>query len=435
MTPRPLLVLVRKDLQLFFNDRRAVILSFAVPLILASFFAMIFGGGLGGGGRGSRLTIWIADLDGSDLSRRIVQAMSDDPSLFVMQGMADEVRDEVRRGKAPAAVVIPAGFGEQAPRAMFAPGPKPVLTLLHDPTHAAEAAMVRGLMTRHVMEAVAADSFGPGSLARLQDQIGEVERAELNPTDKASLLILLRGVFQWQGRQANEKDAGSPSLAGRMTVPFEAKDEAVTAGDQEAKVAGIAHAFGGMAVQFLLFAAIESGIGLLTERQRGLWKRLRAAPVPRWGLLLSRGLSMTIIAVMILAVIFLFGALVFRLRVVGSAVGFGLVSLSFAACAASFGLLIAALGKTPQAARGLSAMAVLLLVMLGGAWVPTFIFPGWLQKITPLLPTRWAVDGFDATLARGFTLAETLPIVLALLGFTALFSIVAAWRFRWEEAS
>jgi ABC-2 type transport system permease protein len=430
-----LLVLVRKDLQLFFNDRRAVILSFAVPLVLASFFAIIFGGGPGGGGGGSRLAIWVADLDDSELSRRIVEAISEDESLDVEPGTADEARDRVRRGKAVAAVVIPARFGEQAPRAMFAPGPKPELLLLHDPTHAAEAAMVRGLMTRHVMEAVAADSFGGRSLARLRDQIGEIEKSDLGPDDKAALLVLLRGVLQWQDRQAGAKGAAAPSLAGRMTVPFEAKDEAVTAGDQGAKVAAIAHAFGGMAVQFLLFASIESGIGLLTERQRGLWNRLRAAPVPRWALLLAKGLSMTIVALMILGVIFLFGAFVFGLRISGSAVGFGLVSLAFALCAASFGLLIAALGKTPQAARGLSAMAVLVMVMLGGAWVPTFVFPAWLQKVTPLLPTRWAVDGFDATLARGFTLAEMLPIVLALLGFAALFSVAAAWRFRWEEAA
>ncbi len=85
--------------------------------------------------------------------------------------------------------------------------------------------------------------------------------------------------------------------------------------------------------------------------------------------------------------------------------------------------------------RGLSAMAVLLMVMLGGAWVPTFVFPAWLQRVTPVLPTRWAVDGFDATLARGFSLAETLPTVLALLGFAASFALVAAWRFRWEETA
>ena len=44
---------------------------------------------------------------------------------------------------------------------------------------------------------------------------------------------------------------------------------------------GYAHSFAGMGVQFILFMGIELGIGMLLERQRGLWKRLRAAPLSR----------------------------------------------------------------------------------------------------------------------------------------------------------
>ena len=40
----PLLAMVRKDLQLFFSDRRAVIISFVVPIAIASFFGSIFSG-------------------------------------------------------------------------------------------------------------------------------------------------------------------------------------------------------------------------------------------------------------------------------------------------------------------------------------------------------------------------------------------------------
>ena len=53
---------------------------------------------------------------------------------------------------------------------------------------------------------------------------------------------------------------------------------------------------------------------------------------------------------------------------------------------AAFGLLIAALGKTAGSHPGLSVIATLIMVMLGGAWVPTFIFPQWLQKITVWSP-------------------------------------------------
>ena len=46
-------------------------------------------------------------------------------------------------------------------------------------------------------------------------------------------------------------------------------------------------------------------------------------------------------------------------------------------------------------------MATLLLVMVGGAWVPAFVFPRWLQNASRYLPTRWAVDGLDGATWRG----------------------------------
>ena len=102
--------------------------------------------------------------------------------------------------------------------------------------------------------------------------------------------------------------------------------------------------------------------------------------------------------------------------------------------AATFGLMIASLGRTPQAARGMSTFAVLLMVMLGGAWVPTFVFPAWLQRLTVIVPARWAVDGLDAMTWRGLGLSGAVLPTVALLGFAAVFGVVAVTRFRWEEA-
>ena len=81
----------------------------------------------------------------------------------------------------------------------------------------------------------------------------------------------------------------------------------------------------------------------------------------------------------------------------------------------------------------MTTLAVLMMVMLGGAWVPTFIFPAWLQQLTVIVPVRWAVDGLDAMTWRGIGLSGALIPVAVLLGFAAAFASVAASRFRWEE--
>ena len=197
---------------------------------------------------------------------------------------------------------------------------------------------------------------------------------------------------------------------------------------------GYAHSFAGMGIQFLLFSALNMGIELLLERQRGIWSRLRSAPVSRFLLLSGKLVSATLISLMTLLVSFGFAMAVFHVRIEGSVVGFLAVAISCSMMAAAFGLLVAALGRTPGTARGVSTLASLLMVMLGGAWIPTFVFPKWLQQITVVVPVRWAVDGLDATTWRGLGWSSAIMPTLVLLGFAAVFAAVSLARFRWEEA-
>jgi ABC-2 type transport system permease protein len=214
-------------------------------------------------------------------------------------------------------------------------------------------------------------------------------------------------------------------------MPYDVQEEPVTS---RAGVAynGFAHSFAGMGVQFLLFACIDLATRMLLERQLGVWKRLRAAPLSRGTLLGAKAASGAIIALLSLGVTFAFGMAVFGIRVEGSGAGFLAVCVATALMASSFGLLVAAIGRTPEATRGFAILAVLLMVMLGGAWVPTFVFPAWLQKVTLVVPARWAVDGLDATTWRGVDFLGVLPAIVVLLGFAALFGALALARFRWE---
>jgi ABC-2 type transport system permease protein len=187
-----------------------------------------------------------------------------------------------------------------------------------------------------------------------------------------------------------------------------------------------------MGIQFVLFLGIDIGIGLLLQRQRGLWKRLRAAPLSRGVLLASRSASAAAISMFVLMVIFAFARVVFGVRIQGSMVGFLGVCAAFSLMTAAFGLLIAAVGKTPETARGIAILVTLLMVMLGGSWVPTFIFPQWLQTVTLAIPTRWAMDGLDAMTWRGLDFSAAAAPIAVLLGCALAFGALAVARFRWE---
>ena len=421
--------LVSKDITLYFSNRRAVIITLAAPILIAAFFGAVLGGAPK---KPSRVPVAVVDLDASPVTKQVVAAMRGDEAFELQEVPEPEALKRVREGKVRAAVVFPAGFGESAARALFRPrAAKPEVAIHYDPSQGYALAMVKGLLAQHVMQTVAKSLFTGGDGMRMiadarRDVAGSTGLADDTRRD---LLSLMDSVERLQSQSAAKgTDAPSPAF----TMPFEARELEVTSGVDK-RYNAYAHAFAGMSVQFVLFMGIELGVGLLLMRRMGLWKRLRAAPVSRGLLLGSRIVSGTIIAAMLMVAIYAAAIAGFGVRVEGSAVGFVMVMGAFALLASTFGLLIAALGNTPEATRGLAILATLLLVMLGGAWVPTFVFPEWLQAITQFVPTRWAIDGLEATTWRGLGFDAVLWPTLALLAVSTVFAIVAMRRFAWEE--
>ena len=217
-------------------------------------------------------------------------------------------------------------------------------------------------------------------------------------------------------------------------MPVEMKDEAVTARKGVA-YNGYAHSFGGMGVQFILFMGIDSGIGMLLQRQRGLWKRFRAAPLSKspfcWG---AGRISAAVIAHGDSARIFSASrGSSLGVRIEGSMAGFlAGVGVAFSLMTAS----VRAAGRGSwQDARSDARSGDLRHADHGdaGRGVGAGIyFPQWLQKITIVIPTRWAMDGLDGVVWRGMGFHDVLAPCAVLILYAAIFGLIAVRRFRWE---
>ena len=434
------IALLRKDLVLYFSNRRSVIMSIAAPILIAAFFGSLFGGS---DSKPANIPVAITDLDRSELSIKIVAAMRADSALTVSDAGEAEALARVKAGTLRAALTLPAGFGANAGRALFGGAEKPLIVLNYDPSQSMVLPLVRGLLAQHVMENVSQSVFSATSplLKNMREQV--TGNAQLPAARRDELLAMFDSISRVQaagGAVSVESVASTTSAAsavaasngGSFSVPFATREvEAIAS--TEVHYNSYSHSFAGMGVQFILLMGVDMAVGLLTMRRLGLWKRLRAAPLSRSKLLGSRIASTALIALIVFSVIYAVAFAFFKVRVEGSMIGFVAVLVGFALLTASFGLLIAALGKTPEATRGLAILATLLLVMLGGAWVPSIIFPQWLQTVSLFVPTRWAIDGLDAMTWRGQGLDAAVLPVLVMLGFTAVFGALAIARFRWEE--
>ena len=462
---RVLVALVNKDLRVFVTDRYGLLLSYIAPIFLASFMAVIFGGA--GPSKQNAIIIKIVDDDQSITSREITDKIGAEELL------ASEVLDlnaataAVREGRAALAVVIPSGFGDTAADAMLGEGKAPELLFIHDPTRPSELSLARGLLTRIILETVAAEAMDPpeANHAAMGDDLLMPARLDVAPNDEAEFLGLVlggpiteaatadrdefalafpglvdlfnpsprRGAAAHLDPQVEPASLPRPAKKAAFAVPYTSRDQSITGGGADGERAALAaHAFASMVVQFVLFSAVEWGVCLLNERKKGLWKRLRSAPVSRFTLLLAKAIGCAIMSLSIIAVVLTFGSICFGYSVRGNLLALSLLALAFAAMASTLGLFIAAVGRSAQGARSVSILAVLVMVLLGGGWIPSFLFPQWLQKLTPAIPTRWAIDGFDAVISRGFTLAETAPTILVITAFAAGFGLLGLVSSRWS---
>ena len=424
------IALLRKDLVLYFSNRRSVIMSIIAPILIAAFFGSLFGGS---DNKPANISVAITDLDHSELSAKIVAALRADSALTLSEASEADALEQVKAGKLRASVTLPAGFGAKAGNALFGSADKPQIVLNYDPSQSMVLPLVRGLLTQHVIQAVSQAAL-TGAVPMMKDMREQVlKNPQLPAGQRDELVSMFDSIAKVQQRAAPAPGAASTPAAGpSFSVPFSTR-EVEASSQPETRYNSYSHSFAGMGVQFILLMGVDMAVGLLLMRRLGLWKRLRAAPLSRSKLLGSRIASTALIALIVFAVIYAVAMAAFGVRIDGSVIGFAAVLVAFALLTASFGLLIAALGKTPEATRGLAILATLLLVMLGGAWVPSFVFPAWLQKLSLFVPTRWAIDGLDAMTWRGLPLEAAVMPVLVLLGFSAMFTALAIARFQWEE--
>jgi ABC-type transport system involved in cytochrome c biogenesis permease component len=169
---------------------------------------------------------------------------------------------------------------------------------------------------------------------------------------------------------------------------------------------------------------------MVAERERGVWRRYRLAPVP------SASLVAGTVAARYVTVV-LAGVLQLLLAV---AIGMPLprhpfdLWLAFTLVAFAFlglGLVIAMMADNVPAVQALGQCIFLPMLIIGGVAVPLASLPDWAQHLSAFFPGRYAVEALQATVT-GAGLGSARFNVLALLLIGAAGTVAGAKLFRWD---
>lgn len=188
-----------------------------------------------------------------------------------------------------------------------------------------------------------------------------------------------------------------------------------------------------MAVSFAAFGVGYAGFSFFRDHGWGTWDRLRATPAGSVDIMVGKVVPSVTVTVVQLLLLFVLGGPLFGLEVTGSWTALVLLIVVLAASLSAFGMLVTAVCRTMNQLNAVGGVGGMALALLGGAWVPVETMPGWANAVAPALPTYWAMKGFRDVILEGGGLAAVAVPSLLLLGFGILFTLLTAWKFRFED--
>jgi linearmycin/streptolysin S transport system permease protein len=420
---RGILTLALKDLLLIWRDKFGLFWIVGFPIVYAVFFGTVLGGG-DGGGRGS-LSIVVTDEDGTDFSREFTAQLASSEALSVTPMTREEGREAVRFGRQSAQVVLPEGFGDSLG---FGGEEGGGLEVAIDPSRQAEGAYLQGILMSTTFEMIA-DRFMDPQRARewLPDLRQEVEEApEIPGLQRDVLLQFYDALDEFLGTIDTDIYQGGPALQGPRVEAVAVSQDPSTPHSAHEVMFPVAMLWG------MMGCSASFAISVVRERSRGTLLRLRVSPLSRVQILAGKGLACFLACAAVIAVLLVIGRFLFGIRFenpLAFALALACTSLAFAGIM----MLLSTLGKTEEAVGGSAWATLLILGMFGGAMIPRFVMPSWMQALSNFSPIRWGIHAMEGGTWRGFTLVELAPACGVLLLFGAVcFSLGAAILSRHE---
>jgi len=408
-----------KELQVIFRDRGWLAVLFLMPLM----FGGLLGGfqliGAGGGEESAiLLKVGLVNADSGNFGVEVAKAIGTITQLNITTfNTRDEAEQQVKKGELAAAIVIPADFSRQVD------GYTPTaIEVIVDPAEQESAGIVTGIMNQVVAEVTIWGEVQHG-IRTVLNESGLLAGA--SPEQQRAVEAQSLGVIMTRLNELRR----NPAIA---VVSEDLTGLTVEAGFNPY----LAYLFPGFTVMFMFFIVGMSAESLLNERESGTFRRLLAAPIPRWAILAGKMLAYMVVASLQVIVMFTVGHLAFKVPLGQSPLALIVITIAIGLTASALGMLIAALVKTIKQAGDLSTMLTLILAAFGGAmpvsWPPIFRAEGFVGTLSNLTPQAHGAQAYFKLMAENAPFEQVVPHVGILLAMATVFFLIAARRFRFE---
>jgi ABC-2 type transport system permease protein len=383
-----------KDLRQVLRDRRSAIFLVLMPLVFTVFMGFAF---RWQGNADKRLPVGVIDLDDGTLSASLTGLLDTVGAVrlsVLARAETSKVNELVHKGRLASAVVIPEGYALRLPT-----DSAELLTVI------CESGDPDGQSALRAIEVAARRLSGAAEVARIAfAQTGKhTEVAHVAEMWREPAFLV-----------TTEKQGAAESLETRSVAT------------------GFNQASPGMLVQFAIFGMMTTGALILLERRSRTLPRMLTQPVSRISVMSGHLLAMLAVTLLQELVLVLVGQFAFKVNYLRSPAAILLVMAVLALWVSGLGLLIGSRVRGPEQLSLWALVAMFVFSALGGAWFPLDVTGRTFSKIGHLLPSAWAMDGFQNVIMRGQGLVSVLLPCGVMAGYAALFLGLAAIGFKPE---
>jgi ABC-2 type transport system permease protein len=406
--------ILRRDLVRYWRNPLRTALLFALPLVMAGVFALVFGSG---GPDQITITVLLHDEDEGLLSLLLENAGSSsqaDQNLDIVP-VGEEGYEMMERGEASALVHLPAGF-----TADFLAGRPTTVGVVKNPSER--------FLPMIVEEGVRIGAAGLSEASRVfrpeLEQISVFTGSEDFPSDIA-VGAVAAGFNQKLG---SAQDLLLPPVVTLDSVTLEPDGAA----DDRPDVNIVAYFLPGFSILGILFLAQSATRDILRDREAGLLRHLMTSPVTPAQYLAGKCLSVFVVSALGFAV----------LVAIGIAVGVdwgppvavaGLV-LASALAAGGLLLLLMSFADTERQGDSLTTIVIIVSSLVGGAFLPVSQLPDFLRPVSAATIVYWATDGFSKLIIEGLGATSIALNAGVLTAAGALFMALGALILRRKMA-
>jgi ABC-2 type transport system permease protein len=198
----------------------------------------------------------------------------------------------------------------------------------------------------------------------------------------------------------------------------------------------------GMIATGLMTVSFQNlGIWIPMERDRGVLKRYRGTPMPKWVWFAGKVITVVVIGVAETALLLAVSVALFDLELPGTAAKwftFGWVSVLGVTACTLCGIAISSLVRTARGGPAVVTPVALVLQFISGVFFVFTELPSWMQQVAALFPLKWMCQGLRSVfLPESFGTREPGGsfeldrVALVLVAWCVIGLVLCLTTFRW----